>query len=146
MGIGPVEYMVVAFPGNRFRGEIAPALLELVDSGTIHIIDFAFVHRDERGEVTVLELEQEDSDLVEAFRTLSADRGGLINEDDLRDIANALDPESSALVVVWEDLWASRFAEAVRGAGGVVVEIERIPHEAVRAALDWHEATAAERT
>jgi uncharacterized membrane protein len=143
MDIGPVEYMVVAFPGNRFRGEIAPALAELVESGTIHIVDFAFVHRDGDGAVTALELEQEDSAMIEAFRSVTADRGGLINDADLDEIANALDPDSSALVVVWEDLWAARFAGAVREAGGVVVDIQRIPHDVVRAAVDYAAAEPA---
>lgn len=137
MDIGPVEYMVIAFPGNRFRGDIAPALLDLVESGTIHIVDFAFVHRDEQGDVTAVELEQEDSPVVEAFAAISSDRGGLINDDDLHQIADALDDGSSAMVVVWEDLWAARLATAIRDAGGVVADNQRIPHEVVQAAIDY---------
>lgn len=137
MGIGPVEYMVIAFPGNGFRGDIAPALLDLVGSGTIHIVDFAFVHRDAEGAVTALELEQEDSAVVEAFSAVTADRGGLINDDDLHEVADALDDDSSAMVVVWEDVWAAPLATAVRGAGGVVVDNQRIPHDVVQAAIDY---------
>lgn len=137
MDIGPVEYMVIAFPGNRFRGDIAPALLDLVESGTIHIVDFAFVHRDEHGEMTALELEQEDAPVAEAFAAITSDRGGLINDDDLHDIADALDDDSSAMVVVWEDLWAARLATAIRDAGGVVADNQRIPHEVVQAAIDY---------
>lgn len=137
MGIGPVEYMVVAFPGNKFKGEIAPALGDLVESGTIRIIDLAFVHKDEKGDVVAVELEDEGSEVFNAFQTLAAERGGLINDDDLMDIGAALDANSSAAILVWEDLWAARFADAVRGAGGVLVDIQRIPHDIVQAAIDF---------
>jgi uncharacterized membrane protein len=143
MAIGPVEYMVVAFPGNKFTGEIAPALGDLVESGTIRVIDLAFVHKDENGDVVAVELEDEGSDVFNAFHALTAERGGLINDDDLMDIGAALDANSSAAILVWEDLWAARFADAVRGAGGVLVEIQRVPHDIVQAAIDYAAAPTA---
>jgi Family of unknown function (DUF6325) len=144
MGMGPVEYMVVAFPGNQFKGEIAPALKDLVDSGTIRILDLAFVHKDENGDITALELEDEGSELMAALSWIFEERDGLVNESDLQDIGEALDPNSSAAVLVWEDLWAARFADAVAGAGGVLVEIQRIPRDAVQAAIDFaHEGVTA---
>ncbi len=143
MGIGPVEYMVVAFPGNKFNGEVAPALGDLVDSGTIRIIDLAFVHKDGDGNVTAVELEDEGSEVFNAFQAVTADRGGLINDDDMMDIGEALDPDSSAAILVWEDLWATRFAEAVEGAGGVLVDIQRVPRDIVKAALEFAESTPA---
>jgi hypothetical protein len=146
MGIGPVEYMVVAFPGNKFKGEIAPALGDLVESGTIRIIDLAFVLKDAEGNVTGAELEDAGSEVASAFRTLTMERGGLINETDLQDIGAALEPNSSAAILVWEDLWAARFADAVRGAGGVLVDIQRIPHEIVKAAIDYDRAQSASPT
>jgi Family of unknown function (DUF6325) len=142
VGIGPVEYMVVAFPGNKFKGEIAPALGDLVKSGTIRIIDLAFVHKDENGDVAAVELEDEGSDVFNAFQALTEERGGLINDDDLLGIGAALDANSSAAILIWEDLWASRFADAVRGAGGVLVDIQRIPHEIVKAAIEFNETAA----
>lgn len=138
MAMGPVEYMVVAFPGNQFKGEIAPALKDLVDSGTIRILDLAFVHKDENGDITALELEDEGSELMSALSWIFEERDGLVNESDLEDIGEALDPNSSAAVLVWEDLWAARFADAVVNAGGVMVEIQRIPRDAVQAAIDFH--------
>ena len=114
MGIGPVEYGVIAFPGNKFKGEIAPALEELVKSGTIRILDLAFVLKDKDGNVTGFELEDAGSEVMKAFEALTHARDGLINDNDLKDIGAALDPNSSAAVLVWEDVWATKFADAVR--------------------------------
>jgi len=141
MAIGPVEYMVVAFPGNQFKGEIAPALKDLIDSQTIRVIDLAFVLKDADGNVAGVELEDAGSKVFEAFHSLTIERGGLINDDDIMDIGEALDANSSAAILVWEDLWATRFTEAVRGAGGVLVDIQRIPHEIVQAAVDYAAAS-----
>ena len=140
MGIGPVEYGVIAFPGNKFKGEIAPALEELVKSGTIRILDLAFVLKDKDGNVTGFELEDAGSEVLKAFEALTHDRDGLINDNDLKDIGAALDPNSSAAVLVWEDLWATKFAEAVRNAGGVVVDMQRVPYELVQAAIEFNKA------
>lgn len=137
MSIGPVEYMVVAFPGNKFKGEIVPALRELVESGTIRIIDLAFVHKDENGDVVAVELEDEGSEIFQAFQAVTMDRDGLVNDDDLMDIGAALDLNSSAAVLVWEDVWATRFANAVVGAGGILVDIQRIPRDVVQAAIEY---------
>ena len=142
MSIGPVEYMVVAFPGNQFNGEIAPALRDLIDSGTIRVLDLAFVMKDEEGNVVGAELEDVGSDVMNAFNALAIERGGLLNDDDLHDIGDALDANSSAAVLVWEDLWAKRFADAVAGSGGVLVDIARIPRDVVQAALDYSAAGA----
>ena len=137
MAVGPVEYIVIAFPGNEFKGEIAPALRELVDNKTIDIIDLAFIHKDAAGDVTILELEQEGSEIFEAFETLAAKRGGLVSDEDMLSIAEALDPSSSAAILVWEDTWAERFVSAVRNAGGVVVDLQRVPAVVVEAAIDY---------
>ena len=137
MGIGPVEYMVIAFPGNQFKGEIAPALGELVDNGTIRIIDLAFIHKDEAGNVTAVELEDEGSEVGAAFAAVTMDRDGLINDDDLIDIGEALDANSSAAILVWEDVWATRLANALADAGGVMVDIQRVPRDVVQAAIDF---------
>ena len=137
MAYGPVEYMVLAFPGNQFRGEIAPELNALVESGTINLLDLAFIHKDPAGEVTILEVEQEPDEVFQAFESLTAGEGGIISDDDMREIGAGLDPDSSALIVVWEDLWAARFANAVLNAGGVLVDIQRIPAEAVELAVAW---------
>jgi len=140
MGIGPVEYGVVAFPGNKFKGEIAPALEELVKSGTIRIIDLAFVLKDADGNVSGVELEDAGHDVFKAFEAITYQRDGLINDNDMKEIGAALEANSSALIMVWEDVWATKFSEAVRGAGGIVVDIQRVPYEIVQAAIDFTES------
>jgi len=135
MGIGPVEYGVVAFPGNQFKGEIAPALGDLVESGTIRIIDLAFVIKDSDGNVAAAEIEDAGSEVLRAFEAITYQRDGLISESDIAEIAAALDPNSSALIMVWEDLWATKLSDAVRNAGGIVVALERVPRDVVEEAI-----------
>ena len=102
--IGPVEYMVVSFPGNKFKGDIASALEELVKSGTVRIIDLAFVIKDAAGDIVAMELEDLDSDAGKAFVAIEAEIGDLVNEDDLMAVGEVLEPNSSAAVLVWEDV------------------------------------------
>src|SRR3954447_878045 len=137
VGFGPVEYGVVAFPGNRFKGEIAPALRDLVESGTIRILDLAFVLKDREGRVVAGEVEDAGSEVFQAFETVNYKRDGLINDNDMTEIGATLDPESSALVIVWEDVWARKLSNAVKDAGGIVVTLQRIPREIVQAAVDY---------
>jgi hypothetical protein len=140
MGIGPVEYMIVAFPGNRFKGEIIPALAELVDSGTIRVIDLAFVTKDADGSVATLEAGDLDSEVYQAFDALTSETMGLLNENDLFAAAEELEPNSSAALLVWEDLWATKLAESIRNADGVLLDLERVPYEVVQAAIDYANA------
>lgn len=135
--IGPVEYLIVAFPGNRFRGEIAPALADLVEAGTIRIIDVAFVGKDEDGEVAAFELTELDPDVREGIERLGVEVAGLFNEDDLMAAAEELEPNSSAALLVWEDVWAKEVAQAMRDAGGVLFDFGRLPHEVVQAAREY---------
>ncbi len=137
MEIGPVDYMVVAFPGNKFRGEIGPAIADLVDSGTIRIIDLAFVSKDEDGEVVALELTELDPEVQAGLEKAGVEVGGLFNEDDLADAGEALEPNSSAALLVWENVWAARTAQTIRDAGGELVAFERLPHDVVQAAREW---------
>lgn len=143
--IGPVEYMVVSFPGNKFRGEIAPALAELTHTGVIRVIDLAFVSKAADGSVAAMELEDIDSDAGKAFQTIEAEIGELVSEDDLRAVGESLEPNSSAAVLVWEDIWASRLATAIREADGVLLDLERIPRPVVEAALSQAGAAPASK-
>jgi hypothetical protein len=135
--IGPVDYAVIAFPGNRFRGEIAPALGELVDAGTIRIIDVAFVGKNADGDAVAMELMELDPDVQEGLDKAGVEVGGLFNADDLMDVAAGLEPETSAAVLVWENVWARKVAQAMRDAGGELVAFERLPHDIVQAAREW---------
>jgi hypothetical protein len=135
--IGPVDYAIVAFPGNRFRGEIAPAIGELVDAGTIRIIDIAFVGKNADGEAIAFELTELDPDVQEGLEKAGIEVGGLLNDDDLMDTAAGLEPNSSAALLVWENVWARKVAQAMRDAGGELVAFERLPHDVVQAAREW---------
>ena len=115
--IGPVDYMIVGFPGNKFKGEIAPALADLVDAGTIRIIDVAFVGKDENGEALAFELTELDPEVQEGLDSLGIEVGGLFNEDDLADAADSLEPNSSAALLVWENVWAREAAQAISQRG-----------------------------
>src|SRR6187431_2047976 len=106
--IGPVDYAVIAFPGNKFRGEIAPAIADLVDAGTIRVIDVAFVGKNADGDAVAMELMELDPDVQEGLDKAGVVVGGLFNEDDLMDIAADLPPETSAAVLVWENVWARK--------------------------------------
>lgn len=129
--------MVVGFPGNQFRGEIAPALSELVRSQTIRVIDFAFVIKDPGGNVMAMEVEDFGTDTGRAFEQIELTVGDLVNHDDLKAIGEELEPNSSAAVLVWEDLWAAKLATAMSDANGVLLDLERLPRDVVEAALRY---------
>jgi uncharacterized membrane protein len=127
--IGPVDVAVIAFDGNRFNGDVVPAIAQLQDDGTVRIIDLTFVRKDDDGSVLVDEVA--DSGVSEAFEQLTTSQFELLSDDDLARIADGLEPGSSAMVVVWENSWAARLGSALRGSHGQVVSLERIPHEVV---------------
>lgn len=129
--LGPVEFLLIGFEGNRFDGRVAPAIADLVDKGFIRLLDLAFVTKDADGEVAVLEMQELPDDIAEALRTLTGDIRGLMSEADLVDVADSLEPSSSVAALLVEHIWAGHFAEAVRGAGGELVMAERIPGDLV---------------
>jgi Family of unknown function (DUF6325) len=131
--VAPVEYVIIAFPGNQFSGEIMPALTELVENETVHILDLIFIKKDADGSLTMFEIDALDEEL--GLEELDGEAGGLLNDEDLELAAEALEPDSSAALIVWEHTWATRIADAIRGAGGRIVAGERIPPEIVDAAL-----------
>lgn len=132
---GPFEVMVVKFPGNHFSGEIVPALHELVDKGIIKIVDVVFVQKDADGSVQAFELSDLPPDELTAFENLAAESRGLLNESDVEGVANQLEADSSAGLMVWENVWASSFAQAVRNADGQVLVDVPIPAQTVEAAM-----------
>jgi hypothetical protein len=134
--LAPVDYMIVAFPGNEFKGEIAPALADLVEKGTIRIIDLAFVAKDADGNIGAFELTDIDPDVRQGFENMGVEVNGLFNEEDLQAAGEELDPNSSAALLVWENLWARDVAQAIRNAGGELLDFERLPHDVVQAARD----------
>lgn len=140
MPYGPIELLVLAFPGNEFTGEITPALTELVDNGTIRIIDILFVQKDADGNVVETELGDLAEDAFEAFDPVVDELAGLITHEDAVFLTAALAPNSSAGIMLFENVWAKRFADAVVASNGHVVMNERIP----RAVMDELVATLAD--
>ncbi|HET7519380.1 MAG TPA: DUF6325 family protein [Actinomycetes bacterium] len=133
--MGPVEYVLIAFPGNRFKGEIVPAVAELVDNDIVRIIDVAFIKKDAGGNITMFEYDVLDDVLAFGFADVDGEAGGGLNDEDLELAAEGLEPDSSAALIVWEHRWAARVAQAIRDAGGRIVAGERVPDEVVEQAL-----------
>jgi uncharacterized membrane protein len=136
--IGPVDYAILVFPGNNFRGEIAPAIADLVEDGTIRIIDIAFVAKDADGSTAAMEMTELDADVQAGLDKIAgAEVVGLFNDEDLMNAAEALEPNSSAALLVWENVWARNVAQTIRDAGGELVAFERIPHDVVQTAREY---------
>ncbi len=140
MAIGPVEYIIVGFPGNKFNGKIAPELAKLIESGLVRILDLVVVTKDSAGEVGWFEFDQLDE--LAPFADLDGEVGGILSQEDIDYAAASLEPGSSVGLLLWEDLWAAPFAAAVRGSGGVLLEGGRIPHEIAQEALARVESAA----
>jgi uncharacterized membrane protein len=131
MAYGPIELLVVGFPGSEPTGRVAPALAELVDSGLIRIIDILFIQKDADGVVTETELSELSEDLYVVFDPLVSDLDGLLTDDDAVRIGAALPPNSSAGIMLFENVWAKSFADAVSAANGQVILNERIPRAVI---------------
>ena len=134
MAVGPVEYVILGFPENQFTGEIVPELAKLIENGTVRILDLVFVTKDAEGDVAVIEFDEHEG--LVAFAELEGEVGGLIGQEDIDHATADLPPNSSIALLVWEDVWATPFMEAVRRAGGEVLEGARIPHELIQVALE----------
>jgi len=127
MSIGPVEYIAIAFPGNNFSGEIVPAIKELQDSGTIRVLDLVIISKDGEGNVTGIELSEASPEQQAALAVLGVESRNLLGQEDIEDIGSALDPNSTAGLMIWENVWAARFAQSLRAADGILIANGRIP-------------------
>ena len=132
MALGPIEVLVVAFPGNEFNGAILPELERLVESGTIAIVDGLFIRKDGDGTVTFVEFGEDGvAGDVARLAGLMDQLDSLISDEDIDEIAAGLDPDSSAAMLVFENTWAKPFADAVVDSGGVMVTNFRVPRVVV---------------
>jgi hypothetical protein len=129
--LGPVELLFVEFPGNQFTGEIIPALSELIEQGTIRVLDLVFVAKDADGNAVGIELEELPSESKDAFSELVEELESLISEEDVEDLAEALEPNSSAAILLYEHTWAIPFRDAVANSGGRLVVRLPITEEAL---------------
>lgn len=142
--LGPVDYLIVEFPAgaSNFTGEMAKELLALVDAGTIRVIDVLILTKNEDGSVDAMEL----SDIEELgpLQAVEAQLAELLAAEDVEHLAAAMDPGSTAGVLIWENLWAAPFASAARRSGGQLIATGRIPIQAIIASIEADEARATE--
>lgn len=131
--IGPVDVAVIAFEDGEFDTGVAPALADLQANGTVQVIDLAFVRKDADGNTSIIELA--DEGVSDVFEQITDSQFDLLSEADLTDIARGLKPSSAAMVIVWENIWATRFASAIRESRGRVAMLERIPRGNVERAI-----------
>lgn len=137
--LGPVDWIVVEFPGSRFKGEIAPELAGLVERGIVRVLDLLILRKDADGTVEGFEVSDLDDSEVGGLRDFETELAMLLSEDDMIAIAAAVDPGTTAAVLVWENTWAAPFGAAVRRAGGQLVASGRIPTQALLAAIEADE-------
>jgi hypothetical protein len=142
--LGPVDYLIVEFPAgaSSFTGEMAAELVALVEAGTIRVIDILILTKNEDGSVDAMEL----SDIEELgeLQAIEAELAELLAEEDVANLAAAMDPGSTAGVLIWENLWAAPFAAAARRSGGQLIANGRIPIQAIIASIEADEALAME--
>lgn len=132
--IGPVDVAVIQFQDDKFDSDMAPALADLTDSGTVRIIDLAFVRKQADGTTSFVEVA--DPEIADEFERVTDAQFDLLSDSDLSQIATGLTAGTSALVVVWENSWASRLATAIRASRGRLIAQERIPRENVVRAIE----------
>lgn len=137
--LGPVDWIVVEFPGSKFNGEIAPALGGLVERGIVRVLDLLLLKKDTDGSLEAYELSDLDDSEIGELRSYETELAMLLSEDDAEAVAAAIDPGSTAAVLVWENTWAAPFAAATRRAGGQLVASGRIPVQALLAAIEADE-------
>jgi uncharacterized membrane protein len=135
MGVGPIDVVIIGFPGNKFSGQIAPAIMELVESGTIRVIDLLFVMKDADGVVLTIDAADLDADTGPSFMAINVIQPGALGPDDADEIAEDLEPNTSALLIAFENAWAAKFVEAVRAADGFVIDQIRIPADVTEAVV-----------
>ena len=131
MTYGPIDFVALEFKGNQFKGEIMPALLDLVNRDVVRVIDMIVVKKDADGTVTTQEMQEHDDAVLAVFNPLKAEINGMIQVEDIEMIGEKLEPNSTAAVMLFENLWAVNFVKAVENANGRSVMHVRIPHEVV---------------
>ena len=140
--VGPIDYLVVEFPGNRMTGEGLSILVDLVDRAIIRILDLVFVRKDLDGSITGLAIADLDGDGELDLAVFEGVSSGLLDQDDIADAAGVLEPGCSAGILLYENRWAAPFVAALRRGGAQLVASGRIPADDVVEALDAAESRA----
>ena len=138
--MGPVDYLVIEFPGSRQTGEGLPILVDLVDRGLIRILDLVFVRKEADGSVNGVAIADLDGDGDLDLAVFEGASSGLLDAEDLESAGTVLEPGNSAGILVYENVWAAPFATAIRRGGGPLIASGRIPVQALLAAVDAAEA------
>jgi hypothetical protein len=143
--LGPIDYLVVEFPAGKanFSGAMAEKLKELVEARTVRVLDVLIITKDDSGEVDAFELHEFEDGDAGALRELGAEFAQLLSEEDVGHIAAALEPDTVAAALVWENTWAAPFAASIRKSGGQLVASGRIPMQAILAAAQASEEAGA---
>ncbi len=135
MGYGPIDVVIIGFPGNKFSGRIAPAVMELVDSGTIRVIDLLFVSKAADGLVTTIAAADLDPETGPKYLAIDVAQPGALGEEDAVEVSEDLEPNSSALLIAYENVWLAKVADACRAADAVMIDQIRIPADVADAVL-----------
>ena len=133
---GPISYLIVEFPGNKMTGEGLPLLVDLVDRGIIRVLDLMFVTREVDGSVTAIDISDIDGDGALDLAVFQGASSGLLDASDLEDAAPAIEPGSSAAILIFENRWALPFTQALRRGGAELVAAGYIPQDDIAASLD----------
>ena len=133
--VGPLEFIGIEFPGNRFRGEIMPTLVNLVNKGLIRIVDLVFIKKDQNGNVFSFELNEIDKDTAKLFAPFVKELKTMLTIDDIEKVGEALNNNSSAGLLLFEHTWSKAFIQAVKNANGRLIVDYRIPQEVVERVL-----------
>jgi len=134
MEVGPVDVYIIGFPGNKFTGRIAPAILDLVENGTIRVLDLLFVTKDAEGVVTTIEAADLDEEGA-GFLAIDVAQPGALGDEDAEEVSDDLPANSSALLIAFENVWVAKVVDALQAADAVLIDSIRIPADVVAAAL-----------
>ncbi|MFZ0528929.1 MAG: DUF6325 family protein [Propionicimonas sp.] len=135
MSVGPVDVYVIGFPGNKFTGRIAPAIMEQVENGTIRVVDLTFVRKDADGTITTMEIQDLDAETGAGFVGINVTKPGALGPEDADEISEDLPLNSAALLIAVENIWAAKLVDALQAADAVVIDQVRIPVDVVQAVL-----------
>lgn len=144
ISVGPVDFLALKFPGNHFRGEIIPAIQDLVDAGTIRVIDILFAVKVGDEDVRVVELQEIPNDLFARFDPVVAEITGLLTPNDVRALSAGMEPDSTMALLLFENTWARKVGDAMQAADGEVLMFERIPRPVVQDLIAEREQLLAE--